>query len=277
MAPVERLEFEAMATACALFAAGVPPARLNRVEDWVRDMERRLTRFDPGSELSEVNAAGGRWVSVSDEVEAVLRAALAAFEESGGLVNAAVLPAMLALGYSRTLAAGPAPVLPQPGPLPALPDVLEVGSGRARVASGAGVDVGGIAKGWLADRACDRLGENSLANLGGDLSARGAGPDGAGWAVGLGGVTVLLRDQGAATSSILKRRWRADGRTVHHLVDPRTGREAVTGLAEVSVIAESGEAAEVAAKTALLLGPGAAPGYLAARTAGSWMLEAVAA
>ena len=274
MAELLRRDFEAMATRCALFAVDVPASRLEHVEAWVRGMERRLTRFEPSSELSQLNAGAGHWVAVSDEVEAVLRAALAAFEASSGLVNAAVLPSMHAIGYGRTFASGPTAVSEQPAlPLRPLPDILEVAPGRARVAPGSGVDVGGIAKGWLADRACDRLGDNSLANLGGDLAARGFGVDGTGWPVAVGGATLLLADQGAATSSTLKRRWHAGGRVLHHLVDPRTGREAATGLAEVSVVAESGEAAEVIAKTALLLGRDQAPAYLAATAAASWLRE----
>src|SRR5581483_2829202 len=109
--------------------------------------------------------------------------------------------------------------------------------------------LGGIAKGWLADRLSERLGESCLVNLGGDLYARGDWPHGEGWPVALGGAatTVLLKDQGAATSSTRKRAWSAGGRRLHHLVDPRTGREARTDLGEVSVVAADATRAEVCA------------------------------
>ncbi len=135
----------------------------------------------------------------------------------------------------------------------------------ARVAAGAAVDLGGIAKGWLADRLVERLGPNSLANLAGDLYARGPGTTGDGWPVGFGGTTVLLRDLGAATSGVTKRRW---GAGLHHLIDPRTGRPAIGDLSEVSVLARSGTDAEVYAKAALLLGAAAAPAWLAPRSLG---------
>jgi thiamine biosynthesis lipoprotein len=76
----------------------------------------------------------------------------------------------------------------------------------------------------------------------------------------------MLRDQGAATSSTRRRRWGA----VHHLIDPRTGLPAQTGLDEASVVASSGVDAEVVAKTALLLGPGLAPAYCAAHALAWW-------
>jgi thiamine biosynthesis lipoprotein len=107
-----------------------------------------------------------------------------------------------------------------------------------------------------------------VANLGGDLSAVGSGPEGAGWPVGIGGATVLLRDQGAATSSVRRRRW---GGEHHHLIDPRTGLPARTGLEEVSVVAPSGVEAEVVAKTALLVGPDLALAYCAAHALAWWL------
>jgi thiamine biosynthesis lipoprotein len=175
---------------------------------------------------------------------------------------------MVAVGYTRPLAEGPTvAVLESARPLPPLPEVLSVRAGEARLEHGAGLDLGGIAKGWMADRLCRWLGPNVLANLGGDLMARGAGPQGEGWPVGLAGVTVMLRDQGAATSSVRRRRWG----DAHHLIDPRTGRPARTGLEEVSVVAASGLEAEVVAKTALLLGPELAPTYCAAYALAWWL------
>src|SRR6266567_4735855 len=123
------------------------------------------------------------------------------------------------------------------------------------------------AEGWMGDRLAGRPGANMLANLGGDLRAAGSGPAGDGWPVGFGGVTVMLRDQGAATSSVRRRSWGH----LHHLIDPRTGLPARSGLEEVAVVAASGCDAEIVAKTALLLGPGLAPAYCAAHAQAWWL------
>ena len=258
-----------MGTSCSLFAAELPALDLLGGELWVRGLAARLTRFDARSELSLLNAAAGRWTSVSPELEALLRESLRAHEMSGGLVNVAIQPSMLAVGYTRTLAAGPTPAtLELARSAPLLPNVLEVMPGRARLAPGAGIDLGGIAKGWMADRLAERLGSNVLVNLGGDLRARGGGPDGAGWPVGLGAATILLAGQGAATSSVLRRRW-AGG--LHHLIDPRTGLPAASDLVEVSVVAATAVDAEIVAKAALIAGREPAPAYCAAH-ADAWRL-----
>ncbi len=231
-------------------------------------MHDRLTRFSATSELSRFNASAGSWADVSPLLESLLRECLRAHDLSDGLVNAAVLPALLAAGYTRTFSEGPTQVTASVVP-PALPGVLDVRPGQARLRRGASIDLGGIAKGWLADRLAADLGPNSLVNLCGYLFARGGGETGDGWPVGMGGKTVLLLDMGAATSGTQRRSWAPD---LHHLIDPRTGLPSRTDLAEASVIARTGADAEIFAKTALLLGSGRAEEYLAAHDALGWSL-----
>jgi thiamine biosynthesis lipoprotein len=70
---------------------------------------------------------------------------------------------------------------------------------------------------------------------------------------------------GAATSGTTKRMW---GPGLHHLIDPRTSRPAVSDLKEVSVIAETATDAEIYAKVALLIGSAAATKWLGGRALG---------
>src|SRR5215831_6922758 len=269
---LEEARFEALGSSCHLLGVGLGRGRLRWAAAWVVEMQDRFSRFEPDSELSRFNARAGDWVEVSAELDGMLDAALEAYRLSGGLVHAGVLGSMLAIGYSRPLRLGPTQTeLAGAEPPPPLPEMLQVEKGRARLRAGAGIDLGGIAKGWLADRLADDLGENCLVNLGGDLFSRGVGPAGDGWPVGLGGITVLLSDQGAATSGTWRRAWGRGDEHVHHIIDPRTGRPAVSDLAEASVVAARAVDAEVHAKAALLLGSDRAPAYLAAHTHGWWL------
>ena len=262
------VSFEALGTVCHLFGVGAAAGRLEVGVEWVVRMGARLTRFESSSELSRLNARPGEWVPVAADLEALLREALRAWELSGGLVHAGCLGSMRAIGYTRSLREGLTVTLePPPGPLPPLPEVLEVRPGRARLAPGTGIDLGGLAKGWMADRLVEWLGDNALANIGGDLATRGSGPAGEGWPILFGGERVALHDGAAATSGTWRERW---GR-VPHLIDPRTGRPAQTDLVEVEVLARTGTDAEVLAKTGLLLGSRDAPAFLAAHAVG-WAL-----
>jgi thiamine biosynthesis lipoprotein len=279
---------------CELYAVD-PVEPLAETAEWILGLHRRLTRFEPSSELSRLNARAGEWVEVSDVLHELLEEALVAYEVSGGLVHVGVLPALIAAGYDRTFdqLLQVRPTDPQKRWIPPLPELLRLRPSTARLAPGAAIDLGGLAKGWIADRAVERMGPNSLANCAGDLMARGAGPradgpprldgsradrwspldapmHGEGWPVRFADRTLLLHDMAAATSGTTKRRW---GTQSHHIIDPRTGRPAASDLVEVSVLATSALDAEVLAKTALLLGSDAAVGYLEGRALGWALLD----
>jgi thiamine biosynthesis lipoprotein len=264
---MESLTFDALGGGCEFYGIDIDASSLQEGRAWILRMHDRLTRFEPNSELSRLNASSGRWSPVTPELEALLRESLRAFEVSDGLVNVAVLPALLAAGYTRDFAAGPTASTAAPRIRP-LPEVLQLRPGDARLADGAALDLGGLAKGWLADRLARDLGQNVLVNLCGDLYARGGGTTGEGWPVGFGDKTLLLKDMGAATSGTTKRAW-AGG---HHLIDPRTGLPARTDLSEVSVLAATAVDAEIYAKVALLLGASDAPKWLEGRSQG-WSLR----
>ncbi|GLY38595.1 FAD:protein FMN transferase [Amycolatopsis sp. NBRC 101858] len=142
---------------------------------------------------------------------------------------------------------------------------------------GVQLDLGATAKALAADRAAGRihaaLGCGVLVNLGGDLRVAGPEPTG-GWQVALGDDhadavarpdgQVALTAGGLATSGTARRRWRHAGRTVHHIVDPRTGDVAEPLWRTVSVAAKSTVDANTASTAAVVLGADA-PGWLAAR------------
>jgi len=258
--------FSALGSTCELLALGVGQAALERCENRVREEEARFTRFVVDSELARLNAGDGRYVPVSPEMFAMLEAALWAYQESAGLVNAAILPALTAAGYDRPFRQGlTQPASTEPMHVPGLPEVLILdGTTRSvALAPGAALDLGGIAKGALADLLIDELGEDALCNLGGDVRVRGNGPEGDGWHIGLcDRSAVAVRDGAVCTSGTTRRRW---GQSMHHLIDPTTGMPVKTDLAEVSVITDFALRGEVYAKCAMLLGASAGLAFLESR------------
>jgi thiamine biosynthesis lipoprotein len=117
------------------------------------------------------------------------------------------------------------------------------------------LDLGGIAKGWTADRILKTLATfgPALVNAGGDIAASGAA-----WPVGLetatGTLTLELGDGGLATSGRDRRRWTQDGRRRHHLIDPATAAPADGDLLTVTAAAGSASEAEVLATSLFLAG-----------------------
>ena len=141
--------------------------------------------------------------------------------------------------------------------------------------AGVRLDLGGVAKGWAADRAARLLAAAgpALVDAGGDVAISGPMADGSPWPIAItnpfapeDSLGLLLLDRGAvATSGRDYRRWRRGGVEQHHIIDPRTGRPAQTDVLAATVVAPDGPSAEVAAKCALILGSDAGLAWLHAR------------
>jgi thiamine biosynthesis lipoprotein len=187
---------------------------------------------------------------------------------------------MEAIGYDRSFEQiGARPGEETTAPIQQTPSrgqYWAIGLNRSRqeinLPSGVGLDLGGIGKGWTVDRAADWLAGHGpfLINAGGDLYAYGAPPGQAGWSIGVAdpwdmerdSVRVQVRQMAVVTSTTSRRRWQRGEQTVHHLVDPRTGRPAATDAVSVTVIAPRAALAEVYAKAALILGVEAGQAWL---------------
>ncbi len=278
--PMQQIEFRAMN--CNMLAAvdrsGPRVAgRLEQVPGWFAGWERRLSRFRPDSELSRLNRSAGREVRVSPLMQEVLRTAIHAERLSGGMVTPAVLEALECAGYDRSfderglgaLYVGEAPSdagQREHGPIaPATPAVrLDTRARTARLAAGARLDLGGIAKGWAADRAAHRLRRlgPALVNAGGDISVSAPMQNGEPWPIGITDPfapekdteLVLVYQGGVATSGRDYRRWMKDRLWQHHIIDPSSGRPAQTDVLTATVIGPSAAAAEMAAKVVLIAG-----------------------
>ncbi len=266
-AGMRRWSYRVMGTTLEVVAPVAAPEAGPLVRDLFDDWDRRLSRFRADSELSRVNASAGRTVAVSEVFIDVIRAAVAAAHATGGLFDPTVGARMIALGYDRTFAELPADsaagrVL-APWNAGAWRSIeIDPAARSVRVPSGTSLDFGGIAKGMAVDAALDLLVargiEPAAVDAGGDLAVRGTPPSLDAWPIALveaEGVPAVRIAHGAlATSSTTRRRWRVSGDERHHLLDPRTGLPAATGLRSVTVVAPSCRVAEVAAKVALLLG-----------------------
>jgi thiamine biosynthesis lipoprotein len=268
-AGLQRDSFQAMGTTVSLLVpeqSGPLASAMVRALFW--EWERTLSRFLPHSELSALNRQAGVEVTVSPLLGEVLGVALDAAWATDGFYDPTLLPQLTQLGYDRSFEA-----IPDLVPTLAFPPTpggrwreisFDRTRRRVRLTPGTALDFGGIAKGMAVDAAMERLQaagvEAALVNAGGDLAAYGLPKDEGAWPVSIAGYRgevwlVPLRHGALATSGTARRRWRQGGERRHHLLDPRTGRPAESGLWSVSVVAARCAQAEVAAKVAFVLGP----------------------
>jgi FAD:protein FMN transferase len=249
-------------------------------------IDAAANRFDPGSELSRINASGGRRTEVSPLTVRALRLAIDAATVSRGAVDPTIGQELVSLGYDRDWdllvhvdAGTPLQVAPAPrgGPLRhAAWRSIELWDEppAVRIPPTIRLDLGATAKALAADLAARaaavQTGAGVLLSLGGDIATCGPAPDG-GWPVrvaddhrdGDAGVTqdIAIASGGLATSSLVPRRWYHDGHAVHHIVDPRTGLPVTPHWRTASVAAADCAQANIAATAAVVLGADA-PAWL---------------
>ncbi len=275
--PLHRHDFRAMGSAISVWLildeATQADALLHQAQQLFAAVEARMTRFDPRSELSMLNRAGGEWTPLSRPLWQVVTRALHLAEATGGLFDPTVLTAVLAAGYDRTFA-----------------DIqrtrtnngttAQTVTGRwesvtcdparhaLRLPAGVGLDLGGIAKGFTAEQVVDFLGQwgPCLVDAGGDLTA-GDGPAGhPGWPVAIAmpdtdenvepatAALLWLNNATLATSGTDYRWWQQNGRRLHHLIDPRTGHSAASDIVTASVLCADACRAEAWATATLVAG-----------------------
>lgn len=273
--PSHASAFPAMSTTVNIVSVGIAgdehQRAMDEIQAGVAAWEERFSRFRPSSLLSRVNAAAGRWIGVDAPFLDLLEAARDAVAATEGRFNPAILPALVASGYGRTIdevrrnaTIGMAP--PITAPPAAWADVVIDRRGlRVRLPYGMQVDFGGIAKGALADRLADRFGHwpGGAIGIGGDTVLWGLPPDGDTWRVGVEhplepdeDIAVVAIPSGAAlaiaTSSRTKRAWSTGRGSAHHLIDPGTGAPARSSLLAVTACAPTATIAEVITKNLMV-------------------------
>ena len=235
------------------------PDCLTRVQEWFAAVETAASRFNPDSELNQL--AWGRRDTASPLLRALRDEAEAIAAMTDGLVTPFERRALELAGYDAPF-----------------PEIREgrVGRPSAPFIEWGRLDFGGVGKGWAVDRALEQIAphcDGALMDAGGDIGVVGASPLGRPWQVTVTAartpLRVAMRGGGIATSSTQRRAWRGPAGPAHHIMDPRTGRPAQSGVIEATVWARSALYAEVAAK-ALIIDGRAATGRVR-----EWFPEAV--
>lgn len=281
-----RESFHAMGTECEVAVTVARPEKphvrraLAAAKEEIESCERALSRFRPESDLSRLNAAGGEWLAVDVRLVEALRVAIRVRTETGGRYDPTILPALEAAGYDRSFEE--LDERPATDPVSWRPNAaveLDVSSSRARVESGAAVDLGGIGKGYAAARALWAMREawlelpGGLVDLGGDIAVWGVAPGDGLWKLAIADPrapgstvgTIAIQEGGVATSGKDRRRF-GPGHELHHLIDPVTGLPAEKGPLAVTVVGPDAAEVEAYATALAITSVEDAPSCLRGRT-----------
>ena len=224
---------------------------MNGAADLCDYFEHIFSRTIETSDIGRVNAAGGAPVPVAPETADIVTKALAYCEESGGLFD-------ITIGAVSTLWDFKEGIVPDAA---AIEEAVKHVDYRGVSVEGdtitladpqAKLDLGGIAKGYIADALCEYFAEegcdSGFVNLGGNVKTIGRKPDGTLWHVGIqdpndaqGQViaAVYSNGQSQVTSGLYERQFTRDGRRYWHILDPRTGYPVETDLVSATVVSSA--------------------------------------
>lgn len=230
--------------------------------------ENMLSKTVEGSDVSRINNAQGQTVTVDAETWNVLSEAKKLNRLTGGAFAITIAP--LTAQWDFTGGTNRMPTDEER--LAALPLVddeqLLLGENNAvTLPAGMQIDLGGIAKGYIADQVAALVRgrcSGAMLNFGGNVYAVGTKPDGSAYRVGVQdpddpnssnpiGV-VSVTDRSVVTSGIYERGFTIDGVRYHHILSPWTGLPSDSDLASATIIAESSMDADALATACIVLG-----------------------
>lgn len=221
------------------------------------------------SEISEINNAKGEPVSVSDEAAELIQKGLEYGEISGGLFDITIAPASALWNFTDN----EDKTLPNPDELAEA--VTHIDYHCVHVEENtvtltdpeAQIDLGGIAKGYIADRVKEYLEsegiEHALIDLGGNMLALGGRYDGTDFRIGLqkpfaetgiAMAAVSINDQSVVTSGDYERYFEKDGVIYHHILDPDTGYPVQNDLDQVTIISDQSVDGDALSTTCFAMG-----------------------
>lgn len=230
--------------------------------------EALLSKNRQDSDVWRLNHAQGERVPVSEETRAILSMAQEVSEASHGWFDVTIAPASALWDFKAE-----APALPEAAALAeaaALVDYTQVTIAPAgvRLGEGQSIDLGGIAKGYVADALvsflADRGVTDALVNIGGNVKALGQNERRGPWQVAIqdpvgqygSGVRVVSLPSGYSlvTSGVYERGFDLDGIRYHHILDPHTGYPIQNGVLSVSILAKSSLLADALSTACFALG-----------------------
>ncbi len=229
----------------------------------IHRLDDLLSTGKADSEISRLNAAGGG--SVSPETEAMIKTAQQVYTRSGGAFDVTVYPLMELWGFTGDSPAEPGTEALQRCLEQVGMDRLQLSGSELTLGEGQAIDLGGIAKGYTSARLMEIFEEYeltaALVSLGGNVQCYRTKPDGNLWRCGIRrpkgdgyfGV-VQAADKAIITSGGYERFFEEGGQTYHHILDPKSGWPAASGLLSVTVVSENGMLADALSTACYVLG-----------------------
>ena len=244
-------------------------------EDVLKGCEKLCKKYDSmfsnkidDSEISRIISAGGNPVEVSKETIKLIKKGIYYSEMSDGAFDITIAPVSSLWDFKAETPSVPSPEAIAEAVSHVNYENIIIRDNTVKLADPqAGIDLGAIAKGYIADRIKDYLEEegvrHAMINLGGNVLAMGSKLDGSDYNIGIQKpfdetgepiTSVKISDKSVVTSGIYQRYFKADGKIYHHILDPNTGYPCENNLYSVTILTDSSLTADALSTTCFLLG-----------------------
>lgn len=262
----------AMDTVMTLTAYG--PHAQEGLDAATQEIERLDDLFSISSadgDIAVLNAQGTN--TLSDDTAQLLRQALALSKDTGGLFDCTIAPVMAAWGFSTGEYHVPDEATLQDLLSRVDASQVRLDGNTATLPENVSIDLGGIAKGFTSARILqvfqDQGVTSGIVSLGGNVQALGRKPDGSKWRVAIQDprdqsenfLVLDIADQAVITSGGYQRYFEEDGQTYHHIIDPRTGYPADSGVLSMTIVSADGTLADGLSTSLFIMGPEQAADY----------------
>ncbi|HHW95496.1 MAG TPA: FAD:protein FMN transferase [Mogibacterium sp.] len=246
---------------------------IDKAYDLCSKLEEKLSRTKEGSDISKLNKAGG-WVKVSDDTLEVVKSGIRYSKISGGVFDITIGGLTELWDFHSEN-----PILPDDKDLRnAVGHVsyknITINGNKLRLKDPkTKIDLGGIAKGYIADRMVDLLEKegvtSGIVNLGGNVVCIGGKPGDEDFNIGVEAPfsdgkeligSLKVKDKTLVTSGVYERSFDLNGKNYHHILSTATGYPVETDLDAVTLVADKGHSMDIDALSTICLIKGAEKG-----------------
>ena len=238
----------------------------------VQRLDELLSTGNPDSEVSAINTKGSG--TLSDDTKTILTEAMEIYRETDGLFDVTIYPLMQLWGFPTKEYHVPTESELQKALAKVDASQIVIEGDQVTLGTGQQMDLGGIAKGYTSARIREIYREygitSGMVSLGGNVQTLGTRPDGKDWNIGIqnpdgqqGSLLAALpvENKAVITSGGYERYFEEDGNTYIHILNPKTGYPADSGLVSVSIISENGMLADALSTSLYLMGEEKAAEY----------------
>ncbi len=241
---------------------------MNGLETLCKKYDTMFSMYVEGSDIYNINHAGGAPVSVSEDTATLIQKGIYYSALSGGSFDITIGSVSQLWDFSSGTGTIPdADAITSALSHVNYKNIAISGNTVQLLDPNAAIDVGAIAKGYIADRIKDYLKENgvkhAIIDLGGNVLLIGSKTDGSKYNIGIQKpfaetgepiTSIKVADKSVVTTGIYQRYFEADGKIYHHILDPRTGYPCENTLYSDTIITNSSLTADALSTTCYLMG-----------------------